>query len=120
MLKIPVFNISLGKNIAYLYTNANACMMCFDYPCITACNHDALKPLKKKTLPKFGKAKLQKDNCINQKTGEYSCNSCKTSCPVENVILYNRSYLPTFSNDCTGCGICVQACPSFPKAIAIK
>jgi ferredoxin-type protein NapG len=116
----PVYNEKLNKNIAYVDTNNNACLMCSDYPCIAACDHDALKPLKKKTLPKFGKAKLQKDFCINSKTKEYSCNACRTSCPVEGVVSFGKNFLPKFSADCTGCGICVSACPTFPKSILIQ
>lgn len=115
----PVYNEKLNKSIAYIDPNQNPCLLCFDFPCINSCEHKALLPLKKK-LPKFGIAKLTKSNCINFLNKEYSCNTCKTVCPVENVISFDKNFLPKFSKDCTGCGICVNSCPPFPKAIQIK
>ncbi len=116
----PVFDSSLDKNVPYLDPNMNACMMCFDYPCIEACEENALIPLKKKEKLKLGQAKPILNHCINTKTEDNTCNACRTSCPVENVISYNKKFQPKISKDCTGCGICVQACPTFPRAIVIK
>jgi ferredoxin-type protein NapG len=115
----PVYDSKLNKNIAFIDTNQNACLMCIDYPCINSCEEDALKPLGKKKL-KIGKAKLRKDTCLNIKNEENTCRVCAQSCPVPEVITYSKKQLPVFSNDCTGCGICVQNCPTFPKAILIE
>ncbi len=115
----PVFNEKLNKSIAYIDPNNNPCLLCFDFPCIQSCEHEALNPLKKK-LPKFGKAKLTKSSCINFENQNYSCNTCKTVCPVENVIEFDKNHFPKFSKNCTGCGICVSACPPFPKAIHVE
>jgi ferredoxin-type protein NapG len=116
----PVFDSKLEKNIPRLDPNMNACMICFDYPCIAACEVDALKPFKKKETLKLGQAKSLVDHCLNTKTAENTCNACRTACPIENVVSYNKNFQPRFSKDCTGCGICVQACPTFPKAILVK
>lgn len=116
----PVYDSKLEKNFPYLDPNMNACMMCFDFPCINACEENALKPLKKKETLKLGQAKPLIEHCINTRTGKDTCNVCRTSCPVENVVSYNKNFQPRFSKDCTGCGICVQACPTFPRAIVVK
>ena len=116
----PVYDSKSEKNFPYLDPNMNACMMCFDYPCINACEVDALKPLKKNETLKLGQAKSITEHCINTKTEKDTCNACQISCPVENVISYNKNFQPRFSKDCTGCGICVQACPTFPRAIVVK
>lgn len=116
----PVFDPKLEKNIPHLDPNMNACMMCFDYPCINACEVDALKSFKKKETLKLGQAKALVDHCINTKTEQLTCNACRDSCPIENVITYNKKFQPRISKDCTGCGICVHACPTFPRAIVVK
>ncbi|HMV40967.1 MAG TPA: 4Fe-4S dicluster domain-containing protein [Leptospiraceae bacterium] len=116
----PVYDSKKKKNFPHLDPNANPCLMCFDFPCINSCNYKALKPLKKDTKPKFGKAKVVADRCINHSKDELVCDVCKNVCPIENVITYQKNFLPKFSKDCTGCGICVQSCPPVVKAIIIK
>ncbi|MBK8397897.1 MAG: 4Fe-4S binding protein [Leptospiraceae bacterium] len=116
----PVYDSKLNKNIPYLDPNMNACMICVDFPCINACETGALKPLKKNEKLKLGQAKPLVEHCINTRTKEKTCDVCQTSCPVENVISYTKIFQPRISKDCTGCGICVQACPTFPRAIVVK
>lgn len=116
----PVYNEKQKKNFPYLDPNANPCLMCFDFPCINACDEKALKPLKKNEKLKFGKAKVIIDRCINYADGQNNCDVCKSVCPVEDVVSYNNKFIPKFSTNCTGCGICVQACPPLIKAIVIK
>lgn len=115
---LPVFEDKLGKNLPYLDVNSNACMMCEDWPCIQSCNFNALKPLKKGEKPNFGQAKGIFEYCINQQTGEKTCNACQEACPVAKTVVF-RGNKPSFAKSCTGCGLCVQVCPSFPKAIRI-
>lgn len=116
----PVFDSKSKKNYPYLDPNMKACMLCITYPCIKSCKENALKPLKKKEYPKFGKAKFIIEHCINHRTGANTCNVCQTSCPVKDVVSYTKKFLPKFSKDCTGCGVCVAACPPHLKAIVIK
>ncbi len=104
------------------------CHLCEDWPCIEACETGALQPLGSDTYPKFGEAVLIEDNCLNTpenrinrgaaKKRESYCKSCVTSCPVEAVVL-NKEKLPAFEEYCTGCGLCVRACPVDPRAIKI-
>jgi Pyruvate/2-oxoacid:ferredoxin oxidoreductase delta subunit len=58
-------------------------------------------------------------NCINHSSEEANCNSCANSCPVNGTINLKKGK-PIVGISCTGCGICAQACPTFPKAIIIK
>jgi ferredoxin-type protein NapG len=115
----PVFDDKANKSLPFMDVNTNACMMCKDYPCIKACSHEALKPYKKKQKPKFGQARSLFPFCINFESQKTDCNQCQTACPVESVITFKKGK-PSFSLNCTGCGICVQTCPVFPKAIVIK
>ncbi|EMJ91165.1 4Fe-4S dicluster domain-containing protein [Leptospira alstonii] len=113
----PVFDEAAEKHIPRMDVNLNACMLCKDWPCINACKDDALLPLN--ISPKFGQAKGIFEFCLNHKTGESTCSNCKDSCPVEGVVDF-KGNKPVFSKNCTGCGQCVSACPTFPRAIRVE
>ncbi|TGM09722.1 4Fe-4S dicluster domain-containing protein [Leptospira barantonii] len=113
----PVFDETSEKHIPRMDVNLNACMLCKDWPCINACKDEALLPLTK--APKFGQAKGIFEFCINHKTGESTCSNCKDSCPVDGVVSF-KGNKPSFAKSCTGCGQCVSACPTFPRAIRIQ
>ncbi len=118
--------------------NLAACRLCPDTPCITACGDGALLPLPGNSLPKFGQAELIDGRCRNESAQEKSsrgsksgrkmdrkasyCRECQRACPVSGVITYDRkTKLPRFDPDiCTGCGLCVQACPEVPAAIEVR
>lgn len=115
----PVFDSNLNRNFPFLDPNLIACQLCEDTPCISACSTGALKSLKKKESINLGKAKIIFNNCINNNSLEEECNSCYKSCPVEGTINFKKGK-PIIGKSCTGCGICAQSCPTFPKAIFIK
>lgn len=108
--------------------NVSACRLCKDWPCIQACEPEALLPLKRGTLPKMGQAVLKPGACLNEpnlriafrRKGARYCRECESYCPVEDVIRYDSKKLPRFADHCTGCGLCVAACPAHPVAIQIE
>jgi ferredoxin-type protein NapG len=112
-------NSANGKNIPYIDVNSNPCRLCEDWPCIKSCDDGALKPVKKKEDVSFGLAKLNFSYCINSQTGEKTCTSCQEVCPIPKTVQFRKNK-PNFANSCTGCGLCVQACPTYPKAIVVK
>ncbi|TGN19229.1 4Fe-4S dicluster domain-containing protein [Leptospira idonii] len=116
----PVTPEKENKTFPFLDPNAKSCHLCSDWPCIAVCPENALVGYDvSETKPKFGKAKGIYDHCINQKTGNKTCEACFSACPVEKTVNF-RGNLPIFSSSsCTGCGLCVEVCPSFPKAIRI-
>lgn len=114
----PVYEDKYNKSLPYLDVNMNPCFMCYNYPCIQSCRYNALEPLLENQKPKFGRAKLIFENCLNSDE-DYECNVCKQVCPIENVVTITKKK-PRFALDCTGCGLCVQNCPTFPKAIVVK
>jgi ferredoxin len=117
----PVISEKDGKNFPFFDPNAKACHLCSDWPCISACPENALISYEVSiSSPKFGKAKGIAKQCINERTKEKTCEACLLACPIEKTVNF-RANLPIFStSSCTGCGLCVEACPTFPKAIQIK
>lgn len=115
----PVPDDETGKQYPRMDANLNACMLCEDYPCISACETGALKNPKKGEFPKLGKAHGLFQFCINSRTGEKTCETCSITCPIPKVVQF-RENKPVFSSDCVGCGQCVSSCPTFPKAIQVK
>ncbi len=105
-------------NLPHIYgpvldPNHIACHLCEDYPCIESCEEEALLPLEDGVLPGFGIAELNEDACLNthRKKGQKKCKECLEQCPVEGAIRHDASGLPEIL-DCTGCGICVENCPT--------
>ena len=100
--------------------NHIACHLCEDYPCIEACPEDALSPLDEGVLPGFGVAEVYAEACLNsdRKKGQKRCRECLHHCPVEDVIRYDRQGLPEIEKNCTGCGVCVENCPTGALKVA--
>lgn len=113
----PIYIDTYNKSVPFVDVNLYPCHMCLNYPCIQACRYDALQPLENEK-PKFGKAKLIFENCLNSDKN-YECDVCEKVCPVEKAVRITKRK-PMFSKNCTGCGICVQNCPVYPKAIVIQ
>lgn len=97
--------------------NLNACRLCPDTPCIDACETGALVPLAKKANPQFGLAVINDRLCRNHESRRPAdrraalCKICVRECPVSGAIQLDP-FLPAVSQDCTGCGQCVHACPT--------
>jgi len=119
--------------------NLAACMLCEDFPCIAACDEQALLPMPKGFLPKFGQAVVNPSLCRNvyrirpksagskkaaakksKPVQKATCTACVDECPVPDAVelLKGPIQIPSFAAHCTGCGICVDACPD--KAIHIE
>ena len=94
----------------------NPCQRC--YECIKACQHGALtfENLQKYEL----KPILLKDKCVAYH--DIFCQTCYWSCPkLDSAIVLNEELKPVFTGkDCQGCGSCIHACPTEPKAIIME
>ncbi|MEM9415072.1 MAG: 4Fe-4S dicluster domain-containing protein [Planctomycetota bacterium] len=90
------------------------CLMCSDYPCISACPEDVLKL---ESLGPIATARLLDYNCLAYQ-GSF-CTVCHEQCPTPEAITLDQAK-PTINLDtCTGCGVCHYACPAPTNAIAI-
>lgn len=114
----PVFDKRANKSLPYMDVNTNPCLMCKDWPCIDACNEGALVHYKENEAPKFGRVKSLFEHCKNEENGYALCTDCQDACPIDLVISFKKGR-PSFARDCTGCGLCVQACYTYPKALVV-
>lgn len=112
------------------------CQLCEDWPCVTACESDALKlPTKSKKegdisepdkygdqyverfMPNIANVFINKETCLPYSGPE--CGACKI-CPVEGALVWEMEK-PTINQKlCTGCALCREACITDPKSIAIQ
>lgn len=90
------------------------CLLCEDFPCITACETGALR-IEAPSL--LGTAHLQPLDCLNR-LGT-TCSVCVERCPVPGALFWANGVPDVASALCTGCGQCHYACPAPINAIAI-
>jgi len=93
-----------------IYANLIACQNCEDKPCIQACTSGALKA---EAIGSRGLIlNIDPERCLTYK--DQFCMTCVSQCSVGNQALtLNSESHPVWNKDgCTGCGICIQACPA--------
>ncbi len=108
-----------------------ACYLCADVPCASACPSGALRPIEASEI-KLGTAVLFPELCLN--TLDRACTICVDVCPRPQVAIAlpqdadgdplrdasGALPIPRIdASNCTGCGLCVVHCGSYPKALAV-
>lgn len=95
------------------------CHLCEDWPCVTACEADALKlpetEENEKIWPKMSQASIVSDECLPFRGPE--CGACAGSCPIPETLTFHRERPQINLGNCAGCGLCLAACIAEPKAI---
>lgn len=90
------------------------CMMCEDFPCITACEPNVLTPL----IPKMmGTAKVTQHLCLAHHGT--TCTVCSERCVVDGAIEVTNGKPTVNESICTGCGVCRYVCPAPENAILL-
>ena len=120
----------LGATIGtpYVYAERKACYLCM--ACCVLCPTDALNSkLRNPAKVRMGKAQIDPTICYShlflerdviprdagQRIGAL-CNTCYNVCPFPNkAIKLEKNLFPVVTNECVGCGICVERCPVRPK-----
>ena len=93
------------------------CRLCSDLPCIAACPSGALAPTPLDEVS-MGLARWSEENCIL--THGDLCTACIAACPVSPVTLWTEGgRIVVDAERCTGCGMCVYACPTAPRSLTI-
>ena len=105
------------------------CYMCKDIPCVKACPTGALSPeLTNIDDSRMGLAVIDMETCISDLG--LRCEICHRVCPVQNSAITiehhprntskHAMFIPlVHSSDCTGCGVCEEACPTDIAAIRV-
>ena len=102
----------------------HGCHMCADWPCVQACEPNALN------LPepvdgvapepvKLARAQINQNECLPYRGPE--CGACAHACPVPGALEWRDGIKPVINEDhCTGCALCREACIVDPKAVTIS
>ena len=90
------------------------CLMCEDFPCITACEPGVLRMLNPKTM---GTAKVIAQTCLAHHSTV--CTVCSEQCPVPEAITVTDGKPTVNEQACTGCGVCRYVCPAPQNAILL-
>lgn len=116
----------------YIYADVAGCQLCMK--CTSVCPTGAIdSSTVEMQQVSIGVARINEDTCMNhlyakvesgelEPTGNMAlCNSCLNTCPLKDDAIYLRDgIIPTITEKCTGCGLCVERCPIKPiKAIYI-
>jgi ferredoxin-type protein NapG len=91
-----------------------ACMMCADFPCISACEPGVLVD----SIPKvMGTARVTEHLCLAHHGT--TCTVCSERCPVQDAITVTRGKPTIHEEVCVGCGVCRYVCPAPENAILL-
>ena len=99
------------------------CHLCADWPCVSACEPNALRrPDQGEGTPpapaKLALVRIDTHTCLPYSGPE--CGACAESCPVPGALEWEGGLRPVINEDlCTGCALCREACIVDPKAIKI-
>jgi len=107
------------------------CHLCDDWPCVNACEAQALQfpektikdrvnddHLVKIAAPKLAFAEINEEACFPYSGPE--CGACKSSCTIEGALIWDQQRPIIDMEFCVGCGLCREVCIVEPSAIIIK
>ncbi len=113
------------------------CHMCEDWPCVAACEPNALMmavaqeapeegpggvpeedPTPSAPLPKLAIVAIDTKTCLPYLGPE--CGACSDSCPVPGALQWNGPKPVIDQDTCTGCALCREACIADPKAVTVR
>jgi len=113
--------------------NNQGCHLCEDWPCVQACEKNALSltelfnPQAQETLetnkttakplPKISRVSINTETCLPYSGPE--CGACNI-CPVEGAMIWEMNKPVIVEAICTGCALCREACIVEPKAINLQ
>jgi ferredoxin-type protein NapG len=100
-----------------IFANESPCHLCDDFPCIAACETEALVPVGDRAEVRMGVGVVSRADC----TADQGCRFCLAKCPVEALSVDFIDPYPVVDQEkCVGCGICEQVCSGVNDRIAIK
>ncbi len=94
--------------------DVQACRMCEDFPCISACPTGVLTS----NIPiLMGTARITEHLCLPYHGT--ACTVCSERCPVGHAIAVVDGKPTVHEDNCSGCGVCRQVCPAPENAVLL-
>ncbi len=107
-----------GEGAPYIDAEMSPCVACDGLYCMQTCPSGALQPTALADIA-MGTAVWRSEQCLRT-TGQ-ECSSCVDLCPVglAAIKLSETGGIEVTPQNCIGCGVCQQACPTYPKSISV-
>ncbi|WP_447973380.1 4Fe-4S dicluster domain-containing protein [Nitrospira sp. Kam-Ns4a] len=100
-----------------IFPDEAPCHLCEDFPCIAACEAEALLPVESKEAVRMGVAVVSHRLC----TAGQGCHACVSHCPTQALSMDFAAFrLQVEATRCVGCGLCEQVCKTVNDKIAIR
>ena len=100
-----------------IYPDEQPCYLCEDFPCIAACEPEALRPVGDLQDVDMGIAVVSQRIC----TAGQGCNACVAQCPTRAIAMDFASLaIRVEAERCVGCGICEHICKTVNDHVAIR
>ena len=100
-----------------IFQEKSPCRLCEDFPCIDACETEALLPVNSPRDIQMGLAVVMHQDC----TADQGCNACVSKCPTQAISMnFSNFRIMIDEHSCVGCGICQHICHSVNDRVAIK
>lgn len=100
-----------------IFPGETPCQLCDGFPCIQACETDALVPIKNLYEVRMGIAKVSQNIC----TAGNGCNACVPKCPTGAIAMdFSAFIVAVDANLCVGCGVCQYICGTVNDRSAIR
>ena len=100
-----------------IFQEKSPCQLCEDFPCIDACETEALLPVDGLEAIQMGLAVVLHQAC----TADHGCNACVSKCPTQAISMnFSNFRVMIDEQKCVGCGICQHTCHSVNDRVAIR
>lgn len=140
-ISVAPASAGLALKTPFIDPRSVPCFLCTALPCVTACEDEALVwPRFKRAdgelvegpkATRMGTARIKQSQCLTWDTMDREARACRTcvdrcpypeealriTVPAEGEAFGHPEVIPEV---CTGCGICVFACPAEPAAIVVE
>jgi len=119
ILKTPANGAGLAAGTPYIDPAVQACVVCDDMPCASACETGALVHQEWEGV-RMGWLELDPHRCITFQGSQ--CGVCARACPVgETALSLDDLGRPVLKREgCVGCGVCVTACVTLPSSLKLS
>ena len=100
------------------------CRMCVDWPCVKACEPQALRIPDEpgdnlSAMPRLARVEIDPNTCLPYLGPE--CGACAHACPIPGALEWENGVKPIINEElCTGCALCREACIADPKAVKVS